>query len=102
MASNKFYTINRFAFRHFVLIFTCMFFIIDAVSLLGQSYTPQLNDIKEFADLLKHQNAVSPLDITDLKNKKFIIYWLYPDRRSARAFRDRINSYAGDQNTTLI
>lgn len=102
MASNKFYTINRFVFRHFVLIFTSMFFIIDAVSLVGQSYTPQLNDIKEFADLLKHQNAVSPLDITDLKNKKFIIYWLYPDRRSARAFRDRISSYAGDQNTTLI
>ena len=102
MASNKFIRINRFPFWYFTLFFTSMFFITGGGSLVGQSYTPQLNDIEEFADLLKNQDAVSPLNITDLKDKKFIIYWLYTDRRSAKVFQNRISSYAGDQNTRLI
>lgn len=84
------------------IILPCLLLCFACLSPIYCQISPvNSDDIETFADILQDQPFVKPLGLTDLSNSRFIIHWIYPDRRASRTFLDRIGCYAGDQNVNI-
>lgn len=84
---------------YWILSWLLMVFLLARVE--AQNTPVCTETISEFAELLKDQPHVSPLDIADLSRVNFTVHWIYPDRRAARVFLNRISAYVGNQHVSI-
>ncbi|MBY5957233.1 serine hydrolase [Membranicola marinus] len=87
--------------RQGIPIYLSLMIMWMSASVYSQSGMMSPGEIDEFSKILRSQGQVSPLDLSDLSQSTFKIYWLSPDRRASLNFEQRIAAYAGGQNTTM-